>query len=153
MKILLDQAFCGEPHLLQISWFFLLAQAQASMILLQRPKTNSEFRSKYEITNICRSNLSVPYGSLVINLLEIWRSINSTNHQYCTNEQIIQQCQHKTMRLFLLGTESLKYYETRINEPPFSLDKKKIHLRNCVTDYAYRLLIGSAAHSNIDSLS
>ena len=38
---LLDQAFFGKPHLLQISWFLLLVQVPTNMLLLQIPKPNT----------------------------------------------------------------------------------------------------------------
>lgn len=40
-KSLLDQAFCEEPHLQQISWFYQLALVQAGMKLLQKPEISA----------------------------------------------------------------------------------------------------------------
>ena len=51
MKLLQDQAFCEEPHLLRRSGFFRLFQDPVSLILLQRPKFNKQGRSQKRMNN------------------------------------------------------------------------------------------------------
>lgn len=128
MKFLQDQAFYGEPRLLQISWFFLLSQVPARMILLQRPKINSQLRSEDEITNKCESNHQCNMiHSVIINLI-----INNnlkfdpltaqiTRIAFLKNHTVMSIHNHEAITI---RNWNSNYYETRISEPIFPYVRK-----------------------------